>query len=172
MGAPAEGSGGPSAGDDAPPGFDEGFRASLEALVRWRRDVRRFRADPVDEAALRRILELAGLAEAPVHLAVFCDAATGAGAGLGRATIPATLRDSVVGAVQALWLVARAHGLGVGWVSILRPERVAEILDAPPSWSLVAYLCIGHAHEEHQDPELVRHGWQERLPLDAVLRTL
>jgi 5,6-dimethylbenzimidazole synthase len=35
----------------------------------------------------------------------------------------------------------------------------------------VAYLCIGRPREEHLDPELVRHGWQERLPLDAVLRS-
>jgi 5,6-dimethylbenzimidazole synthase len=187
--------------------------------VAWRRDVRRFRPDPVDPAALAACLELAvagpsvgnsqpwrfvtvadpgrrravadefarcnaeaaaaypderasgyrrlklaGLAEAPVHLAVLYDPATAAGHGLGRATQPETLRDSVVAAVQTFWLAARAHGLGVGWVSILCPGRVRAILDVPAAWDLVAYLCVGHPVEEHKDPELERHGWQARLP--------
>ncbi|WP_239501204.1 nitroreductase family protein, partial [Stenotrophomonas maltophilia] len=68
-----------------------------------------------------RSLKLAGLREAPVHLAVFCDETTEAGLGLGRATMPEMLRYSVVGAVQTFWLAARARGLGVGWVSILDP---------------------------------------------------
>jgi 5,6-dimethylbenzimidazole synthase len=34
----------------------------------------------------------------------------------------------------------------------------------PAGWSLVAYLCLGYPQEEHDDPELVRHGWQEADP--------
>jgi 5,6-dimethylbenzimidazole synthase len=30
-----------------PPQFDAAFRAQFAELVRWRRDVRRFRSDPV-----------------------------------------------------------------------------------------------------------------------------
>ncbi|WP_246696660.1 5,6-dimethylbenzimidazole synthase [Methylobacterium planeticum] len=199
------------------PTFDDRFRETLGDLFAWRRDVRRFHRDAVDEAALRTCLDLAnlspsvgnsqpwrfvrvssqerragvlasfehcnvsagaaypdsrrdlyrrlkleGLREAPVHLAVFCDEATDAGHGLGRATMPEMLRFSVVGAIQSFWLAARAHGLGVGWVSILEPGVVTELLDVPEAWRLVAYLCVGYPVEEHLDPELERHGWQGR----------
>ena len=108
-------------------------------------------------------LKLEGLERAPVQIAVFADEETGAGAGLGSNTMPETLRYSVVGAIQTLWLAARAAGLGVGWVSILEPGTVAAALDVPPAWRLVAYLCVGWPDEEHLDPELERHGWQERM---------
>ena len=77
-------------------------------------------------------LKLEGLEAAPVQIAVFADEETAAGAGLGSNTMPETLRYSVVGAIQTLWLAARAHGLGVGWVSILEPGTVAAALDVPP----------------------------------------
>jgi 5,6-dimethylbenzimidazole synthase len=211
---------------DDPPQFDEAFRAALRDLVLWRRDVRRFRADPVDPDLVVSLIELAarspsvgfsqpwrfvlvesperreavrqsfaranaealdtyaderrglyarlkleGLGAAPVHLAVFADETTEAGAGLGSRTMPETLRYSVVGAIQTLWLAARAHGLGVGWVSILEPEVVAQALDVPAAWRFVAYLCVGWPAEEHHDPELERHGWQERVdPESLILR--
>ena len=120
-----------------------------------------------EKAALYAGLKLSGLAEAPVHLAIFADEETGAGAGLGRQTMPETLRYSAVLAVHTLWLAARAQGLGVGWVSILEPRRVAETLETPGGWSLVAYLCLGYPVEEHADPELERCGWQAR---DAACR--
>lgn len=200
------------------PSFDAAFRQTLAELFAWRRDVRRFVGDPVDERVLRECLalaslspsvgnsqpwrfvrvgdparraavaasfercneaaaaaysderratyarlKLAGLREAPVHLAVFCDEATEVGHGLGRATMPEMLRYSVVTAVHGFWLAARAHGLGVGWVSILEPADVSGCLDVPPVWRLVAYLCVGYPVEEHTEPELVRHAWQERI---------
>lgn len=37
--------------------FTSAFRADLADLLRWRRDVRHFRADPVDEAVLMRCLD-------------------------------------------------------------------------------------------------------------------
>lgn len=208
----------------SPPVFDPAFQTLLGDLFRWRRDVRRFRQDPVDpqaieelvalatlapsvghsqpwrfvsvdaperrqavidnfnhcnaaalasydgdEAALYARLKLAGLREAPRHLAVFCEIAPQAGRGLGRMTMPETLVYSVVGAMQNLALAARARGLGVGWVSILDPAAVATSLDVPQGWQFIAYLCIGRPEEEHLDPELERHGWQQRLPLDRVL---
>ena len=44
------------------PAFDEGFRERLRALLRWRRDVRRFRRDPLPSDAVGRLIELASLA--------------------------------------------------------------------------------------------------------------
>jgi 5,6-dimethylbenzimidazole synthase len=206
-----------------PPRFDAEFKHRFAELVRWRRDVRRFRSDPVapelveellalatlapsvgfsqpwrfvlvesperraaiaanfkqaNQAALEAYdgerreryaqLKLEGLARAPVHLAVCVDEATTAGHGVGSRTMPETLRYSVVAAIQTFWLAARAEGLGVGWVSILDPEAACRSLDLPEAWRLVAYLCVGWPEEEHDDPELERHGWQERLDESVV----
>ncbi len=113
-------------------------------------------------AELYARLKLAGLDEAPVHLAVFCDDSTTTGHGLGRRTMPETLRYSVVASVQTLWLALRASGVGLGWVSILDPERLAADLDVPPSWALVDYCCIGYPEREQDQPELQEAGWERR----------
>jgi 5,6-dimethylbenzimidazole synthase len=115
-----------------------------------------------ERAALYASLKLSGLKEAPVHFAVFCDDETGQGLGLGRRTMPETLRYSAVIAVHTLWLAARARGLGLGWVSILDPAAATAVLDVPPTWSFVAYLCIGWPVEDQAEPELQRLGWQSR----------
>jgi 5,6-dimethylbenzimidazole synthase len=47
---------------DGAPDFDEAFRARLMQLVAWRRDVRRFRPDPLPPGALERLIETACLA--------------------------------------------------------------------------------------------------------------
>lgn len=115
------------------------------------------------EGAARRdylALKLAGLREAPVHLAVFTDLSVAEGRGLGRQTMPETLAYSTVMAIHTLWLAARAENIGLGWVSILDPDDVARILEAPPSWSLAGYLCLGHAETASDTPLLHRTGWQ------------
>ena len=116
-------------------------------------------------------LKLEGLKEAPIHLAVFADEKTGTGHGLGRQSMPETLRYSVVAAIQTLWLAARAEGLGVGWISILDPIAVKRALDVPMTWTLVAYLCIGWPSEEHLDSELERHQWEARMMPEDITFT-
>lgn len=124
-----------------------------------------------DDAVLYNRLKLEGLDQAPVHLAVFADSEPREGKGLGRQTMAETVHYSAVCAIHTLWLVARAHGIGLGWLSILDPDVATEILEVPPSWSFIAYLCLGYPLEEHTDPELERHGWQERLePVLPALR--
>eukprot|EP01037_Dinobryon_pediforme_P009479 gene9479-9559_t len=125
-----------------------------------------------ERAALYAKLKLAGMDAAPLQLACFCDHATPQGGGLGKRTMPEMLDYSVVSMIATLWLAARAAGLGLGWVSILEPLAVAKSLDVPDNWKLIAYLCIGWPEEEHADPELVRHGWQERTCLgrDVIVR--
>jgi 5,6-dimethylbenzimidazole synthase len=202
---------------EPPPVFDDAFRDGLETLLRWRRDVRRFRTDPVAPGTVDRLLgladlapsvgnsqpwrfvavestaaraavranfteanadalgaqpeerrhlyaslKLAGLDRAPVQLAVFTDTGTAQGHGLGRRTMPQTLEHSTVMAVHTLWLAARAGGIGVGWVSILDPDRLRRDLAVPEDWSLTAYLCLGRPEQEHVVPELERAGWQAR----------
>ena len=114
-------------------------------------------------------LKLAGLREAPVHIAVFCDSDTALGHGLGRKTMPETMAYSVVGAISALWLAARASGIGLGWVSILDPDEITRDLDVPADWQLIGYLCLGYPEEEHLDPELERVGWQARVDAGAFI---
>lgn len=115
-----------------------------------------------EDAARYAELKLAGLRDAPVHLAVFCDTKTETGKGLGRQTMPETLMYSTANAVYTFWLAARAEGIGAGWVSILEPEAVTEALDVPSEWNLVAYLCVGYPSEDSDTPELAREGWEKK----------
>jgi 5,6-dimethylbenzimidazole synthase len=122
-----------------------------------------------DMRALYARLKLEGLDAAPIQIAVFADETTDRGAGLGRQSMPETLRYSVVGAVHTLWLAARAEGLGLGWISILEPDVVTKALEVPAGWVLVAYLCLGIPVEEHIVPELELAGWQARADAGDVL---
>ncbi len=115
-------------------------------------------------------LKLSGMRDAPVQLAVFCDDGTDKGAGLGAGTMPEARRYSVVSAVMNFWLASRAHGLGVGWVSILDPAQMARDLEVPESWALVAYLCVGWPVEVSDTPELEKADWEKRDPLLASVQ--
>ncbi len=110
-------------------------------------------------------LKLHGLRKAPEIIAAFHDDDPVAGHGLGRATMPQTLRDSTVIAIHTLCLAAHGRGYGLGWVSILDPDAVAAMLDAPPHWSFVALLCLGRPLAPSAVPELERREWQAREPL-------
>jgi 5,6-dimethylbenzimidazole synthase len=123
-----------------------------------------------DRASVYARLKLAGLREAPVHIAVFCDEATELGHGLGVRTMPEMRRYSSVCALHTFWLAARARGLGVGWVSILDPATIAATLDVPAAWTFVAYLCVGWPEAAHLTPELEREGWQKRVPATLLRR--
>lgn len=115
-----------------------------------------------ERAALYARLKLAGLDEAPCHLAVFAERDPEQGHGLGRATMPETVAYSAVMAVHTLWLAARAEGLGLGWVSILDPAGVAAALDVPVAWIFIGYFCLGYPVADDDVPELERSGWEHR----------
>jgi 5,6-dimethylbenzimidazole synthase len=128
-------------------------------------------ADQAARAAQYARLKLAGLDEAPCHLAVFAEPEPEEGHGLGRRTMPETTAYSAVMAVHTLWLAARARGLGLGWVSILDPAAIGRILDVPPAWLFIGYFCLGHPSADHDHPELEREGWERRrAAADARLR--
>jgi 5,6-dimethylbenzimidazole synthase len=117
-------------------------------------------------------LKLAGLDDAPGHLAVFADPATTRGHGLGRHTMPEMIEYSAVTAVHTIWLAARAEGIGMGWISILDPAAVAATLDVPGTWTFIGYLCLGFPETEDDIPDLERAGWERRYPASSrvVLR--
>ncbi len=122
-----------------------------------------------DRAAHYARLKLSGLDEAPVQIAVYADRDTVQGHSLGRLTMPETIEYSVVTAVHTFWLAARAEGLGVGWVSILDPARMTEIVDVPKHWVFVGYLCVGYPQTQDDTPALEREGWEQRHPPESVV---
>jgi 5,6-dimethylbenzimidazole synthase len=115
-------------------------------------------------------LKLEGLLEAPQHLCVVCEEESERGHHLGRHSMPETSVYSVVCAIQNLWLAARAEGIGVGWVSILDPLAIKDLLRIPPAAQLVAYLCLGYVKEFADLPDLERDGWEKRAELTPLVR--
>jgi 5,6-dimethylbenzimidazole synthase len=127
-------------------------------------------AQEEDRAASYARLKLAGLDQAPCHLAVFVEDDPAQGAGLGRGTMPETVPFSAVMAVHTLWLAASAAGIGLGWVSILDPESVTAALEVPPAWRFLGYFCLGYPAGESDVPELETEGWERRQPVQWLCR--
>jgi 5,6-dimethylbenzimidazole synthase len=116
-------------------------------------------------------LKLAGLDDAPCHVAVFADRATPQGHLLGRRTMPEMIDYSAVTAVHTIWLAARAQGIGMGWVSILDPQAVAAILGVPTDWKFIGYFCLGYPQTAEDAPELQRSRWERRRrPASFIVR--
>ena len=87
----------------------------------------------------------------------------------GRRTLPEMDLASVACAIQNMWLAARVEGLGLGWVSIFDPGRLAALLSMPEGARPVAILCIGHVDAFYDKPMLEIEQWAERMPLASVL---
>ncbi|SDM82252.1 nicotinate-nucleotide-dimethylbenzimidazole phosphoribosyltransferase /cob(II)yrinic acid a,c-diamide reductase /5,6-dimethylbenzimidazole synthase [Geodermatophilus siccatus] len=202
----------------------EQVRDALHRVVGARRDVRRFRPDPVPADVLERVLsaahaapsvghsqpwrflvvqdagtrdraavltdrerlrqaaqlepdaarrlldlQLEGVREAPLGVVVCCDRRTPAAGVLGRATFPDADLWSCAAAIQNLWLAARAEGLGLGWVTLFRPEELAGLLGLPDGVVTLGWLCLGWPDERPPAPGLERAGWSRRLPLSDVV---
>jgi 5,6-dimethylbenzimidazole synthase len=118
---------------------------------------------------LYRSLKLEGIVEAPLGLCITCDRQRGGPVVLGRTHQPEMDLYSTVCAVQTLWLAARAENVGVGWVSILRPDDLRAALGIPAEIEPVAYLCLGYVTHFPDRPDLERAGWRSRLPLGDLL---
>jgi 5,6-dimethylbenzimidazole synthase len=116
-----------------------------------------------------RSLKLQGILKAPLNICVTCDRSRHGTTGLGRTQQKDTDLLSTACAVQNLWLAARAEGIGVGWVSILREADLREILGIPPEIAIVAYLCVGRVARAYARPELEVRHWARRLPLDELI---
>jgi nicotinate-nucleotide--dimethylbenzimidazole phosphoribosyltransferase len=212
------------AGDPASWAFPEAARAALADVIAARRDVRRFRPDPVEpgivteilaaghaapsvghsqpwrfivvqDAALRasaavmadrarlaqareldpdsarhlRSLQLDGIREAPVGIVVCCDRRARPAGVLGRATFPDADLWSCACAIENIWLTARGHGLGLGWVTLFDPAELGELLGLPDGVVTLGWLCLGWPDERPPAPGLERQGWSRRLPLADVV---
>jgi 5,6-dimethylbenzimidazole synthase len=114
-------------------------------------------------------LKLEGIMEAPLNLAVTCDHRRDSPFVLGRGSMPQTDLYSTCLAIENIWLAARAEGVGIGWVSILDPQAVANILHLPLGVELVAYLCVGYPIAFRARPMLEEVGWKERLRLEELI---
>ncbi len=204
--------------------FSDADRAALRRIMGSRRDIRRFRSDPVPEETVHRIvaaahqapsvghsqpwrfvvvqdpdtraraavfadrarmaqatrmdpdaarhlldLDLEGIREAPLGLVVCCDRRAAPEGVLGRATFKDADMWSCACAIENLWLAARAEGLGVGWVTLFKPDELADLVRAPEGVATLGWLCLGWPDERPPDPGLERRGWSERLPVDELL---
>lgn len=215
-----------SARRDDPAGWSLGstVQEALASVVAARRDVRRYRADPVPDDLVRAVLQaghagpsvghsqpwrfivvtapalrdraahladrarlaqarqmapdraarlldlrLEGLREAPVGVVVACDRRTPAAGVLGRATFGDTDLWSCACAIENMWLTARAHGLGMGWVTLFEPADLAELLSLPEGVETLGWLCLGWPDERPPAPGLERAGWSRRMPLSDVV---
>lgn len=198
--------------------------SALDAVIAGRRDIRRFRPDPVADELVREVvsaghlgpsvghsqpwrfivvndagirdraaamadslrleqaagfapdraqhlldLKLEGLREAPLGIVVACDRRTPAAGVLGRATFPDADLWSCACAIENMWLKARALGLGMGWVTLFRPDDLAELLHLPQGVESLGWLCLGWPDERPPEPGLERLAWSRRLPLDEIL---
>jgi nicotinate-nucleotide--dimethylbenzimidazole phosphoribosyltransferase len=204
--------------------FDELTNIAVQEVLQARRDVRRFRPDPVPDHLLMQVLDaghkapsvghsqpwrfvvvrdqasrdraallsdrerlrqaelfqgerksrlldlqLEGIREAPVGVVVACDRRVPAAGVLGRAGFSDSDMWSCACAIENIWLVARALGLGLGWVTFFRPRDLADLLDIPEGVETLGWLCLGWPDERPPNPGLERSGWSERIPLADVV---
>ena len=76
----------------------------------------------------------------------------------GRRTLPEMDIASVSCAIQNMWLAARAEGVGMGWVSIFDPVKLANLLNMPSGTKPIAILCLGYVNSFYKAPMLVETG--------------
>lgn len=205
-------------------GFNEQEREAVYRVIRERRDVRRFKSDPIPEAVLGRILtaamqapsvgysqpwnfilvkdlqvrrrvkeafvraneeakklfegekgekyaslKLEGILDSALNICVTCDRKRFGPLVLGRTAQPDMDLYSAVCAVQNLWLAARSEGVGVGWVSIIKPEELAALMQLPEGVVPIAYLCVGYTDAFAPEPELKTAGWLPQVPFTDLI---
>lgn len=122
-----------------------------------------------ERAARMLDLKLEGLREAPVGVVVACDRRTPAMGVLGRATFPDADLWSCATAIENMWLTARAHGLGMGWVTLFDPDELADLLGLPEGVVTLGWLCLGWPDERPPSPGLERAAWSKTTPLEQVV---
>jgi len=140
---------------------DETLRRRIHALV----DEERFRtADALGERARQFLaLKVEGILDCAELMVVALS--NGRDHVFGRRTMPYMDLASVSCAIQNLWLAARAEGLGMGWVSLFDPPRLAGLLGIPADADPVAILCLGPVPDFPDRPSLELDHWTVGRPL-------
>jgi 5,6-dimethylbenzimidazole synthase len=87
----------------------------------------------------------------------------------GRRTLPHMDLASASCAIENLWLAARAEGLGMGWVSIFDPRKLADLLSMPDGAEPVAILCLGPVPDFPPRPQLEIDRWTLGRPLSEFI---
>ncbi|WP_434451023.1 5,6-dimethylbenzimidazole synthase [Lentzea sp. E54] len=147
---------------------DESIRRAFRDHVQAERSVFAAQLDEERAETFSRI-KVEGIMESTLGIVVTYDPDRGSPAVLGRHAIADAGLYSVCLAIQNLWLAATEEGLGVGWVSFYREDVLRRLLDIPTRVRPVAWLCVGPVRSLPDTPDLERHGWRNRLPLDDVL---
>ena len=112
-------------------------------------------------------LKLEGIFEAPLNIAIFYSQSQKPV--LGQTSMPEVGLYSVVCAIQNMWLMARALNIGMGWVSIVDPGKVKQILKAPEKNQLVGYFCLGYCTQFLKQPELEVLKWESRKEMKEII---
>jgi len=130
-------------------------------------------AESLDGAEAERFagIKIDGVLEASLSVVVTYDRARGAPNVLGRHAIADAGLYSVCLAIENMWLACTAEGWGMGWVSFYRESFLRELLAIPDGIRPVAWLCVGPVRGLQEVPDLERHGWRTRAPLEGVLHS-
>src|ERR1700689_1913545 len=142
----------PQIGDTITPpstGFDSAFRARLRDLLLWRRDVRRFRRDPLPNGALESLIELACLAPSvglsqPWRFVIVEDAGT-------RAAVRKNFADC-----NAQALAAQAPQRAGLYARL----KLGGLEEAPAQFAVFADRSTGQGHGlgRHTMPEMIEYS--------------
>lgn len=122
-----------------------------------------------ERAATFERIKIDGILESTLSVVVTYDPRRGSPSVLGRHAIADAGLYSVCLAIQNLWLAATAENLGVGWVSFYREDYLRDLLGIPDEVRPIAWLCLGPVDRLQDVPDLERHGWRSRMPLDQVV---
>jgi 5,6-dimethylbenzimidazole synthase len=162
----------PSVGNSQPWDFvlvgDATTRTAFQQHVAHERAVFAASLPPERRERFDRI-KVEGILESALGVVVTYDPERGGPHVLGRHAIDDAGLFSVCLAIQNLWLAATAEGIGVGWVSFYRKEFLADLLGIPAPVEPIAWLCVGPVTHLQDTPDLVRHGWRDRRPLEAAV---
>lgn len=114
-------------------------------------------------------IKVEGIMESGLGVVVTYDASRGGQHVLGRHAIADAGLYSSCLAIQNLWLAATAEGLGLGWVSFYREPFLAGLLGIPEGIRPLAWLCLGEVTELQKVPDLERHGWRQKRPVEEAI---